>query len=161
MFYLLELFTIYVLVTDCSQNISFQVSCLHNLFSTSNLRKYLYYCQFLSMICICVQSPMYLSIQDILLFMLSSCKCSHPIYMFRSVIWVIMQEFNQKPLVTIFHSIQFKVTCAFLVAAGENLDNFGDVKNILFEIGIYYQIQVMLLFLYVKWCETPYWNNFN
>ena len=161
MFYLLELFTIYVLVTDCSQNISFQVSCLHNLFSTSNLRKYLYYCQFLSMICICVQSPMYLSIQDILLFMLSSCKCSHPIYMFRSVIWVIMQEFNQKPLVTIFDSIQFKVTCAFLVAAGENLDNFGDVKNILFEIGIYYQIQVMLLFLYVKWCETPYWNNFN
>ena len=61
-----------------------------------------------------------------------------------------MQEFNQKPLVTIFDSIQFKVTCAFLVAAGENLDNFGDVKNILFEIGIYYQIQVMLLFLYVK-----------
>ena len=161
MFYLLELFTIYVLVTDCSQNISFQVSCLHNLFSTSNLRKYLSYCQFLSMICILY------SHRCISQYKTSYYSCYLPVSVlilyicFRSVIWVIMQEFNQKPLVTIFDSIQFKVTCAFLVAAGENLDNFGDVKNILFEIGIYYQIQVMLLFLFVKWCETPYWNNFN
>jgi farnesyl diphosphate synthase len=33
-----------------------------------------------------------------------------------------------------------------LLLAGENLDNFGDVKNILVEMGTYFQVQVMLLF---------------
>ncbi|RLM93144.1 farnesyl pyrophosphate synthase-like [Panicum miliaceum] len=40
-----------------------------------------------------------------------------------------------------YYSCYLPVACALLVA-GENLDNFGDVKNILFEIGIYYQIQI-------------------
>lgn len=33
-----------------------------------------------------------------------------------------------------------------MLLAGENLDNFGDVKNILVEMGTYFQVQVMLLF---------------
>jgi farnesyl diphosphate synthase len=34
-----------------------------------------------------------------------------------------------------------KVACALLLS-GENLDNFGDVKNILVEMGTYFQVQV-------------------
>ncbi|RLM94261.1 farnesyl pyrophosphate synthase-like [Panicum miliaceum] len=39
-----------------------------------------------------------------------------------------------------YHSFYIPVACALLLA-GENLGNFGDVKNILIEIGIYFQIQ--------------------
>ncbi|CAO1945681.1 unnamed protein product [Urochloa humidicola] len=39
-----------------------------------------------------------------------------------------------------YYSLYFPVACALLLA-GEDLDNFGDVKNILVEIGIYYQVQ--------------------
>jgi len=41
---------------------------------------------------------------------------------------------------TAYYSFYIPVACALLLA-GENLDNFGDVKNILIEIGIYFQIQ--------------------
>ncbi|CAO2166084.1 unnamed protein product [Urochloa humidicola] len=41
---------------------------------------------------------------------------------------------------TAYFSFYVPVACALLLA-GENLDNFGDVKNILIEMGIYFQVQ--------------------
>ncbi|CAO1945680.1 unnamed protein product [Urochloa humidicola] len=41
---------------------------------------------------------------------------------------------------TAYSSFYVPVACALLLA-GENLDNFGDVKNILIEMGIYFQVQ--------------------
>lgn len=39
-----------------------------------------------------------------------------------------------------------KVACALLMS-GENLDNFVDVKNILVEMGTYFQVQVTLAYI--------------
>lgn len=44
-----------------------------------------------------------------------------------------------------FHSYS-QVACALLMK-GENLDNFIDVKNILIEMGSYFQIQVVANFI--------------
>nr|ACG34051.1 farnesyl pyrophosphate synthetase [Zea mays] len=41
---------------------------------------------------------------------------------------------------TAYYSFYLPVACALLLA-GENLDNFGDVKNILVEMGTYFQVQ--------------------
>ncbi|CAO1947812.1 unnamed protein product [Urochloa humidicola] len=41
---------------------------------------------------------------------------------------------------TAYFSFYVPVACALLLA-GENLDNFGDVKKILIEMGIYFQVQ--------------------
>ncbi|KAG2600112.1 hypothetical protein PVAP13_5KG495200 [Panicum virgatum] len=41
---------------------------------------------------------------------------------------------------TAYYSFYIPVACALLLAS-ENIDNFGDVKNILIEIGIYFQVQ--------------------
>lgn len=47
-------------------------------------------------------------------------------------------------VLTVFYvSTLPKVACALLLS-GENLDNFGDVKNILVEMGTYFQVQVNL-----------------
>jgi hypothetical protein len=87
------------------------------------------------MTCI-LQSPSHRSVQDSLLFILSPCEsynflCSN----YLNVNHIIKLD----TLLTIFYS--FKVACALLLA-GENLDNFGDVKNILVEMGTYFQVQV-------------------
>lgn len=39
-----------------------------------------------------------------------------------------------------------KVACALLMS-GENLDNFVDVKNILVDMGTYFQVQVTLAYI--------------
>ncbi|CAO2197944.1 unnamed protein product [Urochloa humidicola] len=39
-----------------------------------------------------------------------------------------------------YHTLYLPVACALLLA-GENLDNFDDVKNILIEMGTFYQVQ--------------------
>lgn len=39
----------------------------------------------------------------------------------------------------------FQVACALLMA-GKNLDDHIDVKNILIEMGIYFQVQVIIAF---------------
>ncbi|VAH78552.1 hypothetical protein VPH35_052588 [Triticum aestivum] len=41
---------------------------------------------------------------------------------------------------TAYYSFYLPVACALLLS-GENLDNFGDVKNILVEMGTYFQVQ--------------------
>ncbi|ERN19193.1 farnesyl pyrophosphate synthase 1 [Amborella trichopoda] len=41
---------------------------------------------------------------------------------------------------TAYYSFYLPVACA-LIASGENLDNFGDVKNILVGMGTYFQVQ--------------------
>ncbi|TVT98932.1 hypothetical protein EJB05_55745 [Eragrostis curvula] len=41
---------------------------------------------------------------------------------------------------TSYYSFYLPVACALLLS-GENLDNFGDVKNILVEMGTYFQVQ--------------------
>lgn len=41
---------------------------------------------------------------------------------------------------TAYYSFYLPVACALLLS-GENLDNFGDVKNILLEMGTYFQVQ--------------------
>jgi len=43
-------------------------------------------------------------------------------------------------LIVFYVSTLPKVACALLLS-GENLDNFGDVKNILVEMGTYFQVQ--------------------
>lgn len=45
-----------------------------------------------------------------------------------------------------WHAALSKVACALLLS-GENLDNYGDVENILVEMGTYFQVQVTPILL--------------